>query len=137
MSFDTLKLTGIGILLNTSTSGPHRDRFLFRLGGRDFLKEASTGQLRLMSLVLRAAQSRLYARMAGKAPVLLLDDVLLELDAPKRKKFMLELPKYQQAFFTFLPDENISLYQGGQLDQVSGRRRQVYGDGRVTVWNMR
>jgi DNA replication and repair protein RecF len=101
------------LALNTSTSGPHRDRFLFRLGGRDFLKEASTGQLRLMSLVLRAAQSRLYARMAGKAPVLLLDDVLLELDAPKRKKFMLELPKYQQAFFTFLPDENISLYQGG------------------------
>jgi DNA replication and repair protein RecF len=100
------------LVMNTSTSGPHRDRFLFRLAGRDFLKEASTGQLRLMGLVLRAAQARLFARMAGKAPVLLLDDVLLELDAPKRRKFMEELPRYQQAFFTFLPDENISIYSG-------------------------
>lgn len=96
--------------LGTTTSGPHRDRFLFRFDGRDFIKEASTGQLRLMSLCLRAAQSRLYARMTGKAPVLLLDDVLLELDGKKREKFMAELPDYQQAFFTFLPDENIQLY---------------------------
>ncbi len=100
------------IAMSTTTSGPHRDRFMFRIADRDFIREASTGQLRLMSLVLRAAQARLYARMAGKAPVLLLDDVLLELDEPKRRKFMDQLPEYQQAFFTFLPDENISLYSG-------------------------
>ncbi len=74
--------------------------------------EASTGQIRLVSLILRVAQARLFSKTSGKKPVLLVDDVLLELDGEKRKKFMAELPVYDQAFFTFLPDENISSYMG-------------------------
>ncbi len=35
----------------------------------------------------------------------LLDDVLLEIDAQKRSKFLKILPKSHQSFFTFLPDE--------------------------------
>lgn len=100
--------------MKTTTSGPHRDRFMFRLGGRDFLQEASTGQVRLMSLLLRAAQSRLFARMSGRKPILLIDDVLLELDGEKRRKFMDELPDYDQVFFTFLPGENIEKYRHGR-----------------------
>ncbi|WP_244437979.1 DNA replication/repair protein RecF [Salinispira pacifica] len=102
------------IQMKTTTSGPHRDRFMFRLGGRDFLQEASTGQVRLMSLLLRAAQARLFARMSGRKPILLIDDVLLELDGEKRGKFMSELPEYDQVFFTFLPDEHIEKYRRGR-----------------------
>lgn len=43
--------------------------------------------------------------MTGKKPVLLIDDVLLELDANKRASFLSMLDDYSQAFFTFLPDE--------------------------------
>lgn len=94
----------------TSTSGPHRDRFVFRLGGRDFTEVASTGQLRLVSLILRVAQAVYFAEGTGKRPVLLIDDVLLELDAEKRQRFLEALPDYEQAFFTFLPDEPYRRY---------------------------
>jgi DNA replication and repair protein RecF len=94
----------------TSTSGPHRDRFVFRLGNRDFTNTASTGQLRLVSLVLRVAQAVYFAEGTGKRPVLLIDDVLLELDAEKRQRFLAALPDYEQAFFTFLPDEPYQRY---------------------------
>lgn len=87
------------------TSGPHRDRIGFLLDGADFVKTASTGQLRLVSLVLRVAQSIYFGAKSGNKPLLLLDDVLLELDLERRKRFLAALPAYEQAFFTFLPDE--------------------------------
>lgn len=96
------------IAFGTSLSGPHRDRWVFRSQGSDFSATASTGQLRLASLVLRAVQATLYARRRGTWPVLLLDDVLLELDVGKRRRFLALLPGRDagaQAFFTFLPEE--------------------------------
>ncbi|MFZ2914266.1 MAG: DNA replication and repair protein RecF [Rectinemataceae bacterium] len=96
------------IAFGTSLSGPHRDRWIFRSEGADFAATASTGQLRLASLILRAVQAALYAERAGKWPVLLLDDVLLELDVGKRRRFLALLPGPEteaQAFFTFLPEE--------------------------------
>ena len=95
----------------TTTSGPHRDRIGFYLDGRDFSRIASTGQRRLMSLVLRVAQAKFYTTMSRRNPILLLDDVLLELDAERRRKFIGELPSYEQAFFTFLPDEQYDRYR--------------------------
>lgn len=94
-----------------STSGPHRDRIGFLLDGVDFVKTASTGQLRLVSLVLRVAQSIYFGNKTGRKPVLLLDDVLLELDLERRKRFLAALPAYEQAFFTFLPDEPYREYR--------------------------
>ena len=93
------------LLYSTTTSGPHRDRFIFRLGKTDFSRIASTGQLRLMSLILRIGQSKYFFEKTRRRPILLLDDVLLELDGEKRKRFLTELPEYEQIFFTFLPDE--------------------------------
>ncbi len=98
----------------TSTSGPHRDRFLFRYRNRDFTKIASTGQLRLISLLLRLGQCRYFTAKTGRKPVLLLDDVLLELDAIRRERFLLRLPDCEQAFFTFLPNEEFSGFSDDQ-----------------------
>ncbi len=94
----------------TSTSGPHRDRFEYRYAGKDFTEIASTGQVRLISLILRTAQAEFFALKTGLKPVLLLDDVLLELDPQRRKRFLSRLPHYEQAIFTFLPDEPFSRY---------------------------
>lgn len=91
--------------LGSTTAGPHRDRFLFRYRGGDFTKIASTGQLRLISLLLRVGQCRYFTEKTGRRPILLLDDVLLELDGKRRERFLAHLPAYEQAFFTFLPDE--------------------------------
>jgi DNA replication and repair protein RecF len=95
----------------TSLSGPHRDRYLFACGGAGFAEKASTGQRRLLALLLRIAQARRFSEMTGKNPVLLLDDVLLEMDGEKRRKFISVMPEYDQAFFTFLPEEPYPLYQ--------------------------
>jgi DNA replication and repair protein RecF len=94
-----------------SLSGPHRDRYIFTRKGREFAGKASTGQRRLLSLLLRVAQARVFSDKTGKAPVLLLDDVLLELDGEKRQKFLSLMPGYVQAFFTFLPDEPYERYR--------------------------
>ncbi len=91
--------------LAATTTGPHRDRFLLLQGRREFAHQASTGQVRLGSLLLRVAQTRFYQVKTGRRAVLLLDDVLLELDSARRERFLSEIPEYDQAFFTFLPDE--------------------------------
>jgi len=93
------------IALGVSLSGPHRDRYLFTRKGEDFAGKASTGQRRLLALLLRLAQARVFSEKTGKKPVLLLDDVLLELDSEKRRKFLSVMPEYEQAFYTFLPGE--------------------------------
>ena len=115
-------------------SGPHRDRYLYvqttssgthkstslhsRSEGTfaqnervaEFSGNASTGQRRLLALLLRIAQSRCFSDFTGKMPVLLLDDVLLELDGEKRRRFLSVMPDYEQAFFTFLPEEPYKNY---------------------------
>lgn len=96
----------------TTLSGPHRDRFRFaQAGGGDFSDAASTGQLRLLALTLRVAQAVFAAEETGRAPILLLDDVLLELDPDRRRRFMEALPPAPQAFFTFLPGEPWEAYR--------------------------
>jgi len=89
----------------------HRRRSPFRLDGRLLTEVASTGQLRLVSLILRVAQAQLLSRVTGRLPVLLLDDVLLELDPGRRARFVEALPEYEQAFFTFLPDEQYARFR--------------------------
>jgi DNA replication and repair protein RecF len=99
--------------LGTSLSGPHRDRWSFFSGGTDFAATASTGQLRLLSLTLRMVQAEYYIAATGRLPVLLLDDVLLELDRGKRRRFLDILPPSGQSFFTFLPGEPWEDYRTG------------------------
>lgn len=97
--------------LGSSTSGPHRDRIRFVKGGKSFVSTASTGQRRLLSLLLRTAQAQFYTEKKEKKPVLLMDDVLLELDPEKRQRFTALLPEYDQLFCTFLPGEPYERYQ--------------------------
>lgn len=119
------------LYMKTTTSGPHRDRFIYRHGDRDFTQTASTGQLRLVSLILRVAQAQFFAARSGRRPVLLLDDVLLELDPTRRRRFLEALPAYEQAFFTFLPDERFNDYRGTEtlIYRVVDGTIEPYGTG--------
>ncbi|MBB6482333.1 DNA replication/repair protein RecF [Spirochaeta isovalerica] len=98
------------ILNGVSSSGPHRDKLLFLHRDSDFSQIGSTGQMRLISLILRIIQAEFYSRTTGRKPLLLLDDVLLELDREKRIRILENLPPYEQAFFTFLPNEDYVNY---------------------------
>ncbi|MFP4535079.1 MAG: DNA replication/repair protein RecF [Spirochaetaceae bacterium] len=114
------------IYFRTTTSGPHRDKFRYAFGGKDFSEVGSTGQMRLVSLILRVAQARFYQEQTRRLPLLLFDDVLLELDPERRRRFFDAMPEYEQAFFTFLPDEQYERYrrEGTILYRVT--------DGRLT-----
>lgn len=101
--------------LGTSLSGPHRDRWTFLCDSKDFCSSASTGQLRLLSLVLRSVQALHYTAITGARPLLLLDDVLLELDPEKRRRFLEAIPASSQAVFTFLPGEGWEDYRASSM----------------------
>ncbi len=98
-------------VIQTTMSGPHRDRIKFMRNGENFISTASTGQRRLASILLRIAQAVFYRQVTGKKPVLLMDDVLLELDPDKRQKLTAHLPEYDQLFCTFLPGEPYERYR--------------------------
>lgn len=97
--------------MGTTITGPHRDKIYFVKDGKNFISTASTGQRRLISLILRIAQATYYTEITGKKPVLLMDDVLLELDPNKRQSVTALLPKYDQLFCTFLPGEPYEKYK--------------------------
>lgn len=112
--------------LCTTMSGPHRDRIRFVKDKQNFISTASTGQKRLISIVLRISQAVYFTKITGKKPVLLMDDVLLEMDPEKRRKIMALLPEYDQLFCTFLPGEPYENYKR------SGTRIYMINEG---VWN--
>ncbi len=113
----------------TTTSGPHRDDFVFEMQGKEFRRFASTGQVRLCSLALKAAQAAFILASTGKAPILLLDDVLLEIDTIKRRTFVENLPQFDQVFFTFLPDEDFAAYTSNRSIIYTVRQ------GEFILWN--
>lgn len=97
-------------VMETTITGPHRDRINFVRNNVAFVPKASTGQRRLLALILRTAQAVYYTQVTGKKPILLMDDVLLELDPEKRQRFTAILPDYDQLFCTFLPGEPYERY---------------------------
>ena len=98
-------------IIGSSISGPHRDKIIFEKEGIPFVPTASTGQKRLIALILRTGQAVFYKQITSRKPVLLMDDVLLELDPEKRQKVTSLLPEYDQLFCTFLPGEPYKNYK--------------------------
>jgi DNA replication and repair protein RecF len=86
--------------------------------------------MRLASLVFRSAQAAFFRQKTGLYPIFLIDDVLLELDSQKRSRYLSYLGHYNQAFFTFLPEEK---YFGSFFD-INGpdTKRYIVEDGRFT-----
>jgi DNA replication and repair protein RecF len=80
--------------------GPHRDDVGFLLGGRDMTTFASRGQQRTAILALKLAHLDLLRGAAGKAPLLLLDDVFSELDPERRGHLVRRIGELPQAFVT-------------------------------------
>ncbi len=68
--------------------GPHRDEMRFLINKADAGVYGSRGQQRTAALSLKLAEVELMRRETGEFPLLLLDDVLSELDA-QRRRFLL------------------------------------------------
>ncbi|OGH98305.1 MAG: hypothetical protein A2X42_09740 [Candidatus Margulisbacteria bacterium GWF2_38_17] len=88
------------IILGTTSCGPHRDDMLLKLNDKEAKLYASQGQKRLVSLSLKYAEVEYIRENTGEYPVLLFDDVLLELDLKRKHKLFEELIKKAQIIIT-------------------------------------
>lgn len=81
--------------LGFTTVGPHRDDLKISIGDMDAKGYASQGQARTAALSLKLAELEIFKERAGEYPVLILDDVMSELDLPRRKKLVSKLQGIQ------------------------------------------
>lgn len=71
-------------------SGAHRADLEWRLSGQDARQEASQGQWKLLTLVLRLTQLQDFVEQTNRDCILLLDDLPAELD-PERREMVMSL----------------------------------------------
>jgi DNA replication and repair protein RecF len=101
------------LLLQRSTTGPHRDDFVFLMDGLPVKSYASQGQQKSFAIALKLAQFELLASRAMPAgspaakPLLLLDDIFDRLD-DKRIARLLQLVADQTFGQVFLTDTNLA-----------------------------
>lgn len=74
--------------LGYTTVGPHRDDLDVLIGGVDAKAYASQGQTRTAALALKLSEVQIFKILSGEYPILVLDDVMSELDLPRRKKLL-------------------------------------------------
>lgn len=106
------------IARGVTVAGPHRDDISFSLGGLPAANHASQGQQRTAILAFKLAEVELLSD-DGVAPVLLLDDVMSELDAPRREHLLGLVEAVPQAVITSAEE---GYFPPGFVDRVTARR---------------
>jgi DNA replication and repair protein RecF len=88
------------IARGVTTLGPHRDELRFLSNGIDLGDYGSRGQARTALLSLKLAEVNWLKERTGQWPVLLLDEILVELDIQRRADLLNYLGDYEQALLT-------------------------------------
>ncbi len=83
-----------------TTVGPHRDDLKITLNGLDLRLYGSQGQQRTATLALKLSEVEIFKDHFGEYPVLLLDDVLSELDATRKKNLLKYCGRFQTLITT-------------------------------------
>lgn len=83
-----------------TTKGPHRDDLLVTVQEKSAREYGSQGQQRSCVLALKLAEAALLAEALGEKPVILLDDVMSELDAARRRALVAFISGDIQTFIT-------------------------------------
>ena len=90
-------------------TGPHLDEFEFLFDGKPLRGYGSTGQCRLIALLLKLAQFRTVRRHSTIPAAVLADDVTGELDEKNLQLFLSTISAAEQTFFTFAEPPRFSL----------------------------
>jgi DNA replication and repair protein RecF len=83
-----------------TVTGPHRDELRFIANGVDVGTYGSRGQARTVVLALKLAEMEWMRARTGEWPVLLLDEVLAELDAARRRDLLERVAGAEQCLLT-------------------------------------
>lgn len=87
--------------------GPHRDEIVLTHAGRPLRTFGSQGQQRVGLLALLLAERELLLETGGRTPLMLLDDVMSELDAERRRRLAELLRSGGQALVTATEAEHV------------------------------
>ena len=106
--------------------GPHRDDYLILLHDKHLSSFGSRGEQRTATLAFKLAQLEYMAKILGKRPILLLDDVFSELDADHRVHVVEVVGKQQTIIATvelehipkkFLDEARILRVEDGKITE--------------------
>ncbi|MGD9933966.1 MAG: DNA replication/repair protein RecF [Dehalococcoidia bacterium] len=97
-ALESLRAREIGS--GSTLAGPHRDDFQVEINGLSAGPHASRAQQRTAALALRLAEASYLRKVLADDPVVLLDDVLSELDARRRRGVLEFLDSFQQTLVT-------------------------------------
>lgn len=110
--------TKIDILRGNTGIGPHRDDIIFELDQLSLKSFGSQGQQRSGALALKLSQLEYVRQEIGEFPVLLLDDVMSELDAFRRRQMLLFIDGRVQTFITVNDRELIPDLKGSSYYEI-------------------
>ena len=100
--------------------GPHLDDITIRSGERELRSFGSQGEQRLAVLSLLLAEAEVLADQRGTPPLVLLDDVLSELDATRRRTLAERIGRVGQAIVTATGAEALPLEPAQLLEVAPG-----------------
>ena len=100
--------------------GPHLDDVAVRSGERDLRTFGSQGEQRLAVLSLLLAEAEVIAEQRGTPPLVLLDDVLSELDAQRRRTLAERIGVVGQAVVTATGADALPLEPAQLLEVTPG-----------------
>jgi DNA replication and repair protein RecF len=100
--------------------GPHLDDVAVRSGERDLRTFGSQGEQRLAVLSLLLAEAEVIAERRGTPPLVLLDDVLSELDAARRRTLAERIGRVGQAVVTATGADALPLEPAQLLEVTPG-----------------
>ena len=98
--------------------GPHLDDITIRSGERELRSFGSQGEQRLAVLSLLLAEAEVLVEQRGTPPLVLLDDVLSELDAARRRTLAERIGRVGQAVVTATGAEALP-FEPAQLVEVT------------------
>jgi DNA replication and repair protein RecF len=100
--------------------GPHLDDITIRSGERELRTFGSQGEQRLAVLSLLLAEAEVLAEQRGTPPLVLLDDVLSELDAVRRRTLAERIGRVGQAIVTATGADALPLEPAQLLEVTPG-----------------
>jgi DNA replication and repair protein RecF len=111
--------------LRHAAYGPHRDDFRFLDNQSEIRYFGSIGEARLASILLKLAQVSYYRTQRGVRPIVLVDDILLELDSGNRTRVLSLFDEEDQLIVAttenermpeaFSPDRVFMIHRGGNI----------------------
>jgi len=122
------------IIRSCTGIGPQLDEFDFSLDGRRLRHYGSTGQIRMISLLLKLAEFNLVRRSAAEKVAVLVDDVTGELDEMNKLRFFETIAGADQQFFTFTEFPTLSHFNDAEEIPLFKRNNENRGKGENLIF---